>query len=348
MTYLTLLSVETFQVKGRKTLPTIKDVAKDSGVGVGTISRYLNNKPVTAENRLKIARSIKKLGYERNELARGLKTNRTFVIGVVIPDLTDIFATMLVQTIEQIAYNHGFNTITCDSRGNDALEREKIKLLGRRDVDGLIVFPSNEKATAETYGKLDIPLVLINTSISDSLFDTIRSDDFEAGKQAGSYFCKNGHSKVAIITQMRNRPGYLRAHGFFSEFGPSYDMSLLYDGDFSIDDGYKAMKAIMEREDRPTGVFTTNYYTTIGALRYCREARIEFPTDISFIGFDNIGAIPILGPPLTIIEQPIVEIGKQAVSLLLNQIEHPDISSRTPIEMLLKTRLVIANSVKKI
>ena len=255
---------------------------------------------------------------------------------------------MLVQTIELVAFDHGFNTITCDSRRNDVLEWEKLKLLNRREVDGLIVFPSNDKATAEAFGKLEVPLVLINTNLSDSLFDTIRSDDFEAGKQAGSYFYRHGHRNVAIITQMRNRPGYLRAHGFFSEFGPSYDMSLLYDGDFSIDQGYAAMKAIMERDDRPTGVCTTNYYTTIGALRYCREAHIEFPRDISFIGFDNIGAIPILGPPLTIIEQPIVEIGKQAVSLLLQQISHTDAASRTPIEMLLKTRLVIEESVNAI
>ncbi len=329
-------------------MPTINDVAKDSGLGVGTISRYLNNKPVTPGNKLKIAQSIKKLGYERNELARGLKTNRSFVIGVLIPDLTDIFATMLVQTIEQIAYDHGFNTITCDSRGNDILEKEKIRLLVRRDVDGLIVFPSNERASTEAYGKLDIPLVLINTSISDSSYDTIRSDDFEAGKQAGHNFYQHGHRRVAIITQMRNRPGNLRAQGFFSEFGSSYDSTLLYDGEFSISDGYAAMKAIMESDNRPTGVFATNYYTTIGVLRYCRENHIEFPDDISFIGFDNIGAIPILGPPITIIEQPIIDIGKQAVSLLLQQIEHPDISTRTPIEMLLKTRLIIADSVKTI
>jgi len=327
-------------------LPTIKDVARDSGVGVGTISRYLNNKPVTSENKRKIAQSIKKLGYERNELARGLKTNRTYVIGVLIPDLTDIFATMLVQTIEQVAYNHGYNTITCDSRGDDLLEKEKISLLGRRDVDGLIVFPCNEKATSKTYGNLKIPMVLINSNISDSLFDTIRSDDFDAGKQAGQYFYEQGHRRVAVITQMRNRPGLLRAEGFFSAFGNDADRSLLFDGEFSIEDGYNAMKTIMEMENRPSGVFTTNYYTTIGALRYLREQHQEFPEDISFIGFDNIGAIPILGPPLTIIEQPIVEIGRQAVQLLLQQIEHPEKESRTPVEMLLKTRLHIANSVK--
>ena len=327
-------------------MPTIKDVARDAGLGVGTVSRYLNDKPVTTENRLRIAQSIKKLGYERNELARGLKTNRSFVIGVVIPDLTDIFATMLVQTIEQVAYDHGFNTITCDSRGDDNLEREKIKLLVRRDVDGLIVFPSNGKATAETYGKLDVPLVLINSNISDSKFDTIRSDDFEAGKQAGKYFYGLGHRSVAVITQMRHRPGYLRAQGFFSEFGSSIDNSLLYDGEFSIKDGYDAMRKIMENKTgKITGVFTTNYYTTIGVLRYCRDNRIEFPRDISFIGFDNIGAIPILGPPITIIEQPIVEIGKQAVNLLMQQIEHPNIEDRTPIEMLLKTRLIKGDSV---
>jgi LacI family transcriptional regulator len=329
-------------------VPTIKDVAKDTGLGVGTISRYLNDKPVTAENRIKIAQSIKKLGYERNELARGLKTNHTHVIGVLIPDLTDIFATMLVQTIEKTAYQHGYNTIACDSSGDDALEKEKISLLVRRDVDGLIVFPSNGKATAETYGKLDIPLVLLNSNISDSLFDTIRSDDFKAGKQAGQFFFEHGHRKVAVITQMRNGPGYLRAQGFFSEFSDPQENVLLYDGEFTIEDGYNAMKKIMQLEKRPTGVFTTNYYTTIGALRYCMEERIDFPEDISFIGFDNIGAIPILGPPITIIEQPIVEIGKQAVSLLLQQIKQPNNTERTPIEMLLKTRLVIANSVKEL
>lgn len=330
-------------------MPTIKDVAKDAGLGVGTVSRYLNNKPVTAENHLKISQSIKKLGYERNELARGLKTNRTYVLGVVIPDLTDIFATMLVQTIEQVAYSHGFNTITCDSRGDDDLEREKIKLLVRRDVDGLIVFPSNGKATAETYGKLDVPLVLINSNISDSKFDTIRSDDFEAGKQAGKHFYELGHTSVAVITQMRHTPGYLRAQGFFSEFGSTINQSLLYDGEFSIKDGYEAMQAIMEERIKDiTGVFTTNYYTTIGALRYCRENHIEFPRDMSFIGFDNIGAIPILGPPITIIEQPIVEIGRQAVILLMQQIEHPNIEDRTPIEMLLKTRLIKGGSVGRL
>jgi len=340
--------VETFQLIKRVVLPTIKDVAKEAGLGVGTVSRYLNNKPVTDENRRKIAQAIKKLGYERNELARGLKTNRTFVIGVVIPDLTDIFATMLVQTIEQVAYSHGFNTITCDSRGDDDLEREKIKLLVRRDVDGIIVFPSNGKATAETYGKLGVPLVLINSNISDSKFDTIRSDDFEAGKQAGRYFRNLGHSRVAVVTQMRHSPGYLRAQGFFSELTTSTDPSLLYDGGFTIEHGYEAMRKIMLSENRPTGVFTTNYYTTIGALRYCQENHITFPTDISFIGFDNIGAIPILGPPITIIEQPIIEIGNQAVKLLMQQIEHPDIENRTPIEMLLKTRLIPAESVAEI
>ncbi|WP_320127818.1 LacI family DNA-binding transcriptional regulator [uncultured Sphaerochaeta sp.] len=329
-------------------MPTIKDVAKDSGVGVGTISRYLNDKPVTAENKRKIAQSIKKLGYERNELARGLKTNKSHVLGVLIPDLTDIFSTMLVQAIEQFAYEHGYNTITCDSRGDDNLEREKISLLVRRDVDGLIVFPVNEKATAETYGHVGIPLVMINSSIANSPFDTIRSDDFDAGKQAGQYFYEHGHRRIAVISQMCNRPGQLRAEGFFSAFGQSYDRSLLFDGDFKIADGYDAMQAIMNMPCKPTGVFTTNYYTTIGALRYCREHHLEFPKDISFVGFDNIGAIPVLGPPLTIIEQPIVQIGRQAVFLLLQRIEHSLDKGENPVEMLLKTRLLTADSVENV
>ncbi|AEV30508.1 transcriptional regulator [Sphaerochaeta pleomorpha str. Grapes] len=329
-------------------MPTIKDVAKDSGLGVGTISRYLNDKPVTAVNKRKIALSIKKLGYERNELARGLKTSRTHVIGVLIPDLTDIFATMLVQAIEQYAYENGFNTITCDSRGDDNLEREKISLLVRRDVDGLIVFPVNEKTTSEAYGHLNVPLIMINSSISDSPFDSIRSDDFDAGKQAGQFFYNHGHKKVAVISQMCNRPGQLRAEGFFSVFGPSPDRSLLFDGDFEIEDGYRSMQEIMKMQDRPTGVFTTNYYTTIGVLRYCRENHLEFPRDMSFIGFDNIGAIPVLGPPLTIIEQPIIQIGRQAVHLLLQRIEHALVEGENPVEMLLKTRLLTADSVKNV
>lgn len=327
-------------------MATIKDVAADARLGVGTVSRYLNGKSVTEENRKRIEDSIKKLRYRRNEVARGLKTHRTNIIGVVIPDFSDIYATSLVKSIENVAYGYGYNTISCDSDLSLELEMEKVDLLVRRGVDGLIVFPVSENATY--FNDLDIPVVMVNSALTSNRFDSIMSDDFDAGKQAGTWFYDAGHTQVAVISEMKNRPGRLRAQGLLSVFqekGQPLAGDMVLDLGFQMEAGYEGLRQIMNMANRPSALFTTNYYTTVGVLKYALEHHIRFPEDISFIGFDNIGAIDVLTPAVSIIQQPMDQIGKEAVKLLVRRMEEKD-SSRTDgvMEIMLKTQLLVRDS----
>jgi LacI family transcriptional regulator len=122
-------------------MATIKDVAREAGVAVGTVSRYLNGAEIKEANRKKIDDAVHRLHFRLNPIARGLKTSRTNTIGVIIPDLSDPYSTTIVRSIEQKLYECGYNMFTCDSWGNPELERQKVELLMQQRVDGLILYP---------------------------------------------------------------------------------------------------------------------------------------------------------------------------------------------------------------
>ena len=179
---------------------TMKDIAKRTGLGLATISSYLNGGNVREKNRIKIEEAIEELHFEVNEVARGLKTNRTRTIGIVIPELNNIFFAEIITEAEDILRSHGYATMICDCRSDAEREKEAVEFLYHRRVDGLIVMPTGSSDPGfARYIRAGKPIVMIDRKMQDMSCDCILVDNEGAARDAVKRLVKAGHRKIGMI-----------------------------------------------------------------------------------------------------------------------------------------------------
>ncbi len=199
----------------------MKDIARRTGLGLATISSYFNGGNVREKNRIKIEEAIEELHYEVNEVARGLKTNATKTIGVVIPELNNTFCAEIITGMEDVLRSHGYATIVCDCRTDKKLEREAIEFLIRRRVDGVINMPVDEEGNhLKKFQRTGKPIVLIDRKIQGISCDSVLVDNKKAAEDAVRQFIERGHRNIGIIggpkgifTAQERMAGYYRASG---------------------------------------------------------------------------------------------------------------------------------------
>jgi len=330
---------------------TIKDVAKYTGLSIATISKYINGGNVLEENRKKIEEAIKVLDFRVNELARGLKTNRTMTVGVLIPSLENIFFTSIISKVENILLQHGYSTIVCDYRENPALEKEKLKFLTNKMVDGIIMVPHGEDIShIQKVREKDIPVLLIDRMINEIDCDVVLSDNLNAAYDAVEQLIIRGHRRIGIIggpkgiyTTQERIKGYIRVH---EDYAMDIDESLIKYGAYDIESGYRILEEFIEMDNPPTSVFVTNYEMTLGAIMAINKNNIKVPDQISLIGFDNIQLAKVVKPSLSIVVQPMDQIGETAARVILNRL-NGDYGTFPSIHRL-KTEILIKDSVKTI
>jgi LacI family transcriptional regulator len=330
---------------------TIKDVAKATGLSIATISKYINGGNVLQGNKLLIDDAIHKLGFKVNGIARGLKTNKTMTIGVLIPDLRNIFCTTIVSNIENTLSQHGYSTIICDYNRNSKQECEKLQFLVEKLVDGIITMPQDgwAQGVQELIGR-NIPVVFIDRAIKGIDCDTVLVDNLNASYLAvESLICK-GHRRIGIIcgpedvfTAQERLKGYLRVH---EDYHMPVDESLVKKGDYEMEGGFTLLCELLDHPDRPTAVFVTNYEMTLGAVMAANERNIRIPDELSFIGFDNLQMARVVKPTLSIVVQPMEQIGETAANVLLKRMRG-DVGN-FPTMFRLKTELIEGNSVKSL
>lgn len=332
-------------------MSTIKDVAKYTGLSIATISKYLNGGNVLEDNREKIKEAIQKLEYKRNDMARGLKTNKTMTIGVLIPSLENIFFTTIVSIIEDILLDHGYGTIVCDFKENAELEQKKLEFLINKHVDGIIMvsYGGNQDYLDELL-QGDIPIILLDRMVKDVECDVVLADNLNASYQAVEELITRKHKRIGIVcgpedtyTADERRKGYIRVH---QDYHLDVDPKLMVVGDYTVESGYKSLESLWNQQDRPTAVLVTNYEMTIGAIMAINDLNIGIPEDLSIIGFDNIQMAKVVKPPLSIVEQPMKEIGETAASLLIKRLKGD--YSDFPSIFRLKTKVHIKESVSKL
>ena len=200
---------------------TMKDIARRTGLGLATISSYFNGGNVREKNRIKIEEAIEELHYEVNEVARGLKTNATRTIGVVIPELNNTFCAEIITGMEDVLRSHGYATIVCDCRTDKKLEREAIEFLIRRRVDGVINMPVDEEGNhLKKFQRTGKPIVLIDRKIQGISCDSVLVDNEKAAEDAVRQFIERGHRYIGIIggpkgifTAQERMAGYYRGKG---------------------------------------------------------------------------------------------------------------------------------------
>lgn len=305
---------------------TMKDIARKTGLGLATISSYFNGGNVREKNREKIEEAIRELHYEVNEVARGLKTNATRTVGVVIPELNNIFCAEIITEMEDILRNHGYATIVCDCRTDRKLEREAVEFLGRKRVDGIINMPvDTEGRHLKKFLKTGKPVVLIDRKIQGVSCDSVLVNNEKAAEDAMELFFRSGHRKVGIIggpveisTAQERFLGFRRA---YEKAGFSLDESLICREDYTIQGGVQGLEKLVERNPDMTAVFVTNYEMTMGAVIGLNELGIQVPEQLSVVGFDNLQFARACSPKLTIVAQPTVEIARKAAGIMLKRLE---------------------------
>ena len=301
-------------------------------------------------NRETIAQAISDLGFHVNEIARGLKTSRTMTVGVLIPDLENVFCTSIVAHIENTLQRAGYSSLICDYREDVALEREKLEFLAKKSVDGFIYMPlGNQEDIVARLLERSLPVILIDRPLPGLACDTVLVDNLNAAYGAIEHLINHGHRRIGIIagppgiyTAQERLKGYRRVH---EDFDLPIADDLILEGDYSLESGYRLMGQLLQRADPPTAVFVTNYEMTLGAIMALNESPIRVPDELSIIGFDNQQLARIVKPALTIVVQPIQAIGEAAATLLMKRLR--DDRTGFPVIQRLKTSLVLGDSVRR-
>lgn len=308
---------------------TMKDIAKETGLGLATISSYLNGGNVREKNRVKIEQAIEKLNFEVNEVARGLKTNRTRMIGIVIPELNNIFFAEIITELEDVLRGQGYAAMICDCRTDEKREAEAVEFLKRRRVDGMIVIPTGKSgAFLQNVMKTGKPIVMIDRRIRSVHCDTVLVDNQGAAEDAIRRLIAAGHRRIGMIageqevyTAEERFRGYRRA---LERAGITVCESLVVRGDYTIRGGSRGIQELTRKNPDMTAVFISNYEMTLGAMIELNELGIRIPEEMSVIGFDNMEFARACIPKLSIVTQPTKELGRRAAELMLKRLEEKE------------------------
>jgi len=291
------------------------------------------------------------LGYRVNELARGLKTSHSMTVGVLIPNLENVFCTSIVANIENVLQQSGYSTIICDYREDVGIERDRLEFLANKMVDGFIYMPlGNQEESVSQLIAAGLPVILIDRPLSGVACDTVLVDNLNASYHAVEDLIVHGHRRIGIIggpaaiyTAQERLKGYRRIH---KDFDIAIEEDLVLEGDYSVESGYRLMGDFLKRPIPPTAVYVTNYEMTLGAIMALNESRVLVPDEISIIGFDNLQLAQVVKPALSIVVQPIQAIGETAATLLLKRMKGDQ--SGFPAIHRLKTELIVGESVKRL
>ena len=303
---------------------TMKDLARETGLGLATLSKYFNGGNVREKNRRLIEAAVKKLHYVPNEVARSLKTRQTRVIGVIIPELSNAFITSIISSMEDVLRRHDYAVIVCDCRSDPKREKEAVEFLIHRRVDGLINMATDPTgAHLKAALEANIPILLV-----DRLIKTLRNkvsaviiDNEFASSQAVSKLLDLGHRKIGLVlgsprlyTTETRLAGYLNA---LRDAGVEPDERYIRYGDYTMDGGYQAVQELIGLEDPPTALFITNFEMMLGGMLALQHNGIEIPRDLSVIGFDKLELFGGIFPDLTLVRQPQTSIGQECANLML-------------------------------
>ncbi|HHW48220.1 MAG TPA: LacI family transcriptional regulator [Clostridiaceae bacterium] len=328
---------------------TVKDVAKAAGVSTATVSRVINDDPrISEKTRKRVLECIEKLGYRVNNIARSLKTSKSYTVGFVSPELTNDFFMGIAKGVETELRKHGYNIIVCNSNENVDEERDRIKLLCEKCVDGIILIPSSGKGShLNEFKDAGIPIVLVDRLVSEFETDAVLVDNINGSYSAIEYLINQGHRRIAFIggnveitTAFERYEGYLRA---LRDYRIQPEKEIIKFGDFHVDSGYDLMKELMEMNNPPQHVFISNYFMHVGAIKYLLENKESIKVQVSIAGFDDMELSSILGLCNVRVAQPIVKIGRRAAQLILSKINHEE--AEFPQILRLKTELKIESKV---
>ncbi len=327
---------------------TIKDVAREAGVSVGTASQALRGSAVVRETtRRRVLAVATRLRYQPSALARGLVTRRTHTVGLLISDIANPFFIRAVRAVEDGAQENGYTVILCNTDEDPAKETQYLRVLMEKRVDGIIL--ATTAASRQTVREVRwrrIPLVLFDRALPGVAADTVTVDGVLGGRLATQNLLSLGHQRIAIIHgPLVRSTGVERLQGYrlaLQAAGIRPDPALIREGNFKQDSGRALAREVLDLASPPTALFCTNNLMTVGALQTILERGLRIPADLSLIGYDDMEWWTLTHPPLTTVGQPVYELGREAMRLLLVQIGRE--GRRRPQRVVLKPALILRDS----
>ncbi len=326
---------------------TIKDVASHADVSVATVSAVINkNKYVSPELVQRVHASIAALGYQRNSFARGLKTQVSHSIGLIVPDIRNPFYTNIARGVEDVAHAHNYSLILGNTDDDPEREEKYLQLLESKQADGLIIAVTDRSyAYLQALSLQQLALVSIDRSLLHLGIDTVLVENKEGAKSAVEHLLALGHRRIGLLTGARGiAPTEERLQGYteaLAKYGVAIDPTLIFTTRPRVDGGEQGALQLLTREDRPTALFMMDGTMTIGALKTIEKLGLRCPDDIALASFDDFVWASVLRPRLTVVEQPTYEIGQQSARLLFERLQNRE---KSPVEIRLPTQFIVRES----
>lgn len=308
---------------------TLRDVAVAASLSTATVSRWRNGTiSLPQETVDRIAHAIAELGYEPNLHARRLSLGRTDTIALVVPDIADPFFAALAGAVETAAEAHGLGVVLCSTVNRVEREVDYLNRLRRNHVDGLIFatnHPDDGRLRAAIEGQSGV--VLLDEDVAGVGVPKVFCDNLGGGHTATAHLIAAGHRRIGFIggaegvmSAVERVAGYRRA---LQAAGIGDDPALVHFGGYTAAQGRSATRILMELSEPPTAIFASSDQIAIGVLEALNERGVRVPQDMSLVAYDDVAPFGLFGPAVTAVRQPIAEMGRRGVEVLVNQLADP-------------------------
>jgi LacI family transcriptional regulator len=332
---------------------TMREIAERAQVSIGTVSHVVNGTArVRQKLRLRVLEAIRSLGFQPSALAQGLRLNRTKILGMIIPDITNPFFPGVVRGAEDIAFKNSYRIVLCNTDNDPAKEALYVVELKSFRAAGILIIPaagSDLASELSTGAPVRQPVVCIDRCPEGWTGDAVVVANEEGAYQGTKHLIRSGHRHLAVITG----PSLLanateRLNGFkraLREARLPLAPEFVQEAAFDTQSGYQAAKRLLRMLPQPTAIFACNDLMALGVLHALHELGLRCPEDVSLVGFDNLEFCEYTSPALTSVYQPGYQLGAAAAGLLVERIKGLD---DAPKRIALETELKIRNSVMSI
>jgi LacI family transcriptional regulator len=325
---------------------TIRDIAREAGVSIATVSRVMNTPDsVAPQTRSNVQDVINRHGYLSHGIATSLASSRSMSIGLVIPTIVNSIYASSTQAIQGVAQSAGYTVLLGVSEFSPALEEKLIRQLLERRVDGLILTGGNRRrAVYDMIKASGVPLVVTwKLILEDAELPSVSFDNYRGGLIAMEHLIALGHRRIGLIcgrTELNDRARERRRayEDSITACSLEIDEALIHEADFELDSGRDAMRDLLRLSERPTAVFCANDVQAIGALHECGEHGVSVPVDISLVGFDDLPIAKYVRPQLTTIRVPAQRMGELAATRIIEALRtgEPVGGAELPIELVVR------------
>ena len=322
--------------KGNKSTPknpnprdrsvTVRDVAREAGVSLATVSYALNgNGSVGEEMRQHVKDVAAKLGYRPNQRAQAMRTGKSNTIGLILPDLRNPFFPELAQAVEHAARERGYATFLIDTHVSTDHEYSGIERLLQQGVDGIIWFPASQKDTASEL-KAEVPIVVLDRQLKK--YDRVIPDHFKGGVMQAAHLADSEHKKFAIVSGPQDVDNMrLRRDGAVAEISKQQG-ELLWEVETVFGQTLSPDVKTALKDNKATAIIAGNDMIALSVIRELKGLGVKVPEQVSIIGFDNVPWCDLVDPRLSTVSMPLAEIGLQAVRILFEQIDGKSINKQ--------------------